>query len=114
MEKEEKIKQERIERLQPFMWKKGQSGNPSGRPKGMTNKEFAREYLMSMTREERFKFFEGMNKIDVWKMAEGNPAQDLTSGGEKIKVMPIYGGKSTVSEPDGESDGEPDTSNPTE
>ena len=90
----EELTKERVERLQPFMWKPGQSGNPSGRPKSKTLKEYMRETLERMTPEERDKFLLGMNKIDIWKMAEGNPAQDLTSGGEKIKIIPIYGGAS--------------------
>ncbi len=35
---------------------------------------------------------EAIKELDpemVWKMAEGNPAQDLTSGGEVIKPQPI-------------------------
>jgi len=113
----EEVTKDRVERLQPFMWKPGQSGNPAGRPKTKTLKEYMRETLERMTPEERDKFLLGMNKIDIWKMAEGNPAQDLTSGGEKISVVPIYGGKSINNETNGESS-EPtgdvgDTSNPT-
>lgn len=92
--RKEELKKERSQRLAPYMWKPGQSGNPNGRPKEKTMKEWAREILMKMTEEERKKFFLGMDKHVIWKMAEGNPAQDLTSGGEKIKIVPIYGGTS--------------------
>lgn len=90
----EEEKEIRKERLAPYMWKPGQSGNPKGRPKEKTMKEWARDVLQKMTDEERKKFFIGMPKEVIWKMAEGNPAQDLTSGGEKLKVIPIYGGAS--------------------
>lgn len=35
----------KAEHLDPYKWKKGQSGNPSGRPKVKTLPEYAREYL---------------------------------------------------------------------
>lgn len=75
--------------LQPYMYKKGQSGNPSGRPEGISLKEYARLKFRRMTPEEREDFFEGMNKIDIFKMAEGNPASqaDITTGGEKIATV---------------------------
>jgi hypothetical protein len=68
--------------------KKGQSGNPLGCHPVKSLKEYAKEYLAGLTDEERLAYFEGMNKADIWKMAEGNPANhtDLTSGGEPLTI----------------------------
>jgi hypothetical protein len=48
-----------------------------------------KEYFASLTDEERLAYFEGMNKADIWKMAEGNPANntDVTSGGQPIEAI---------------------------
>lgn len=62
----------------PWLWKKGQSGNLKGRPKGKTMKEWAKDYLNRMTDEERDAFMEGIPKEIVWKMAEGNPNNEVT------------------------------------
>ncbi len=70
-------------------WKKGQSGNPFGRPKGKTMKDWAREYLSKMNDGEREAFMDGLSKDVIWKMAEGNWQQDVTSGGERIIPLPI-------------------------
>jgi len=79
------------ENSKPWLWKKGQSGNIHGRPKGTTLKEFARKYLECMTDEERDVFMDGLPKELIWKMAEGNPKQDtdITSKGESIVIKEI-------------------------
>ena len=71
MENDNEIKNKRGN---PF-WVKGVSGNPKGRPKGPTLKEWARERLMHMNEDERDDFLNGLPKEIVWQMAEGRPEQ---------------------------------------
>jgi len=63
----------------PWLWKKGQSGNLAGRPKGKTMKEYAKELLSCQTEEQRQDFLDGLPKEIVWKMAEGNPTSETNS-----------------------------------
>lgn len=70
----------------------GKSGNPKGRPPGQTLKEFQAQRFREMTDKQKLEWLEAhdVSPEVVWKMAEGNPANatDITSGGEKIIVMP--------------------------
>ena len=62
----------------PWLFKPGQSGNPAGRPKGTKSlKTYAKEYLLSLSDEEKLEFMAGMPKKDVWEMAEGKAKQDV-------------------------------------
>ena len=55
----------------------GSSGNPNGRPKGKTLKEFARDWYMSKTDEEKRAYLADIEEKKpgfAWQMAEGMPS----------------------------------------
>ena len=78
---------QRKKAIEPWQYKKGQTGNPGGRPKGSKSlKTYIKERFDRMSDDEREEFLEGLPKEVVWKMAEGNPANntDLTTLGRPI------------------------------
>lgn len=85
----------------PWLFKKGVSGNPLGRPPGRSLKDRAKAYLSGLTDEEAVEYFEGMNKKDVWEMAEGKAKQDLetkVNGSLIITIAPEIIEKNALNE----------------
>lgn len=73
----------------PWLYKKGQSGNPGGRPKGSKSmKAWIKERLEGLNDEEREAFLDGLNKDTIWKMAEGNP-ETKSEVKQEMTIMPV-------------------------
>ncbi len=83
----------------PWLFKKGQSGNPGGRPKGSKSlKTYAREMLESMNDEERQEFMNGLPKDVIWEMAEGKAqaSTDMSVKGDITVTITKYADKPSV------------------
>lgn len=73
----------KTDHLKPWQFKRGQSGNPGGKPKGTVSlKTYARKYIQELTDEEKMEFLEGIDKKTVWEMSEGKAKQDIEHSGE--------------------------------
>ena len=75
-----------VEHIKQYQWKPGETGNPGGRPKGGL-KDYDRRKFVEMSDKEKEAFLKKVAPELRYRMAEGNPQNDLTSGGEPLKVI---------------------------
>jgi hypothetical protein len=59
----------------------GFTGNPNGRPKGSTLKEYQAQKFREMSDEEKEIWLEEIDKAVRWRMAEGNPKEAVEHSG---------------------------------
>lgn len=66
----------------PWLFQPGKSGNPKGRPPGSVSlKTYAQKMILGMTDDEKMQFLKGLDKKDIWEMAEGKAKQDVGHSG---------------------------------
>lgn len=82
METQEQYDKQQEHHLKPWQFKPGQSGNPGGRPLGAKSlKTYAKEYLLSLSDEDKLEYMKGMDKDKIWEMAEGRADAKTELGG---------------------------------
>src|SRR6266700_422265 len=74
--------------LKPTQWKKGQSGNPKGKKPGKSMKTYLKEKFEKMNDEQRIEFLNRVAPDIAWKMAEGNPTNEV-EGEMNVKVSKL-------------------------
>lgn len=86
---EEQLSNSKVpKQLQKYVFKKGVSGNPGGRPEGVKSmKQFAKEYLQNLPEEDRVDFLNSVDHRTIWEMSEGKAKQDLDIQGEIVSKV---------------------------
>jgi hypothetical protein len=106
-------REKRIANLKPFQYKKGQTGNALGRYLGgISGKERLKRMIMGMNDEEFEEWCNGINKIDLFKMAEGNPDNKIAGDTEHPIMVQIikYGEQNNTTPVPPPAETLPDTS----
>ena len=62
--------------LRPYLFKKGNKAAAGKHKKSM--KTYAKEYLLKLPEDERIEFLNSLNPEVIWRMAEGNPSNEVT------------------------------------
>jgi hypothetical protein len=71
------------DRIKPWQFQPGVSGNPGGKPKGTVSlKTFAKNYIQNLSDEEKLEFMKGIDKKTIWEMAEDKAGQGVNVTGE--------------------------------
>ena len=85
---QESHKKRNYDWLIPYQFKIGNNANPGGRPKGSKSlKTYAREYLESLPDEEKVDYLNSLDRDFIWRMAEGQPKQDMDLNAEVVKKV---------------------------
>ena len=74
------------EHLKEYQFKKGQTGNAGGRPKGSL-KSYVASKLAKMTDKQKDAYLKSINKEFQWKMGEGNPHQTQENSGSTTIII---------------------------